>query len=124
MNLHAIVAGAIDAVNPRERMTIERSTGYTTAPSGARTPAYDPPRQVLGQVQSLTFGDLRQVEGLNLDGTKRAIYLEGHWEGLVRSESKGGDLITRQDGTVWLVAMVLEQWRGWTKVAVTQQNGG
>jgi len=39
---------------------------------------------------------------------------------------KGGDLITEPDGTVWLVTTELEAWSasaGWTKVAVTQQNG-
>jgi hypothetical protein len=74
------------------------------------------------QVQALTFRDIAQLEGLNLQGTRRAIYLDGAIEGLVRPQNKGGDLITLPDGTVWLVAMVLEHWLDWCKVAATLQN--
>ncbi len=62
------------------------------------------------QVQALTFRDLTQVSGLNLNGTRRGIYLSGDVEGLVRSQGKGGDLITFPDGSEWLVALVLEAW--------------
>lgn len=75
------------------------------------------------QVQSLTFRDLTQIEGLNLQGTRRAIYLSGRIDGIVRSRHKGGDLISLPDGTEWLVAQVLEQWPDWCKVAVTLQDG-
>ena len=74
------------------------------------------------QVQALTFRDIVQIEGLNLQGTRRAIYLSGRVDGLVRSLNKGGDLITLPDGSVWLVAMVLEQWPDWVKCAATLQN--
>lgn len=81
---------------------------------------------VKAQVQALTFRDLTQIDGLNLQGTRRGIYLFGKVDGLVRAENKGGDLIAIADGVhagIWLVAMVLEQWPGWVKVAATQQNG-
>ncbi len=123
MNLNSRAHGAISAVNPRQRLTLQRSTGYTTAADGSRAPSYAAPVDAYGQVQSLTFRDLQQIEGLNLQGTRRAIYLDGHWDGLVRSESKGGDLITDERGNVWLVAMVLEHWPQWSKVAVTLQDG-
>lgn len=80
---------------------------------------------VLAQVQPLTYRDIQQVDGLNLQGTRRAIYLNGFIDGLIRSSNKGGDLVTLPDGTVWLVAIVLEHWdSGWCKVAATLQNGG
>ncbi len=77
------------------------------------------------QVQALTYDDLRQIDGLNLNGTRRAIYLSGELDGVVRSKLKGGDLITLSDGPnagTWLVAHVLEQWEDWVKVAVTLQQ--
>lgn len=80
---------------------------------------------VPAQVQAMTFKDLEQVDGLNLNGTRRSIYFEGKLDGIVRSENKGGDLITLSDGPnagTWLVAMVLEQWPDWVKVAVTLQQ--
>lgn len=123
MNLHQLVRGAIGAVNPEVPLGLQVSTGYATDDAGKRTPSYAPSVTVLGQVQSLTFRDIMQLDGLNLQGTRRAIYLNGQVEGLVRPDNKGGDLITDPDGKVWLVALVLEAWADWCKVAVTLQNG-
>lgn len=123
MDLHGIVATAVGVVNPLQPLTIQVCTGYTNV-GGKRTPTYAAPAVgVLGQVQALTFSDLKQIEGLNLQGIKRAIYIEGRIDGLVRESGKGGDLVTTQDGNVWLVSLVLEYWPDWCKVAVTLQNG-
>lgn len=125
MNLHGVVSGAIGAVNPFITGTVQVSTGYTTSDDGSQVPTYDTFDDVQMQVQALTYRDLLQVEGLNLNGTRRAIYMNGRADGVVRSLMKGGDLITIADGAnagVWLVAYVLEQWADWTKIAVTLQN--
>jgi hypothetical protein len=98
------------------------SRGHTTADDGTQTPAYAPPVDRWGQVQSLQYNDIMQLAGLNIQGEKRAIYIEGQLDGLVRAENKGGDLITTRDGRVWLVVLVLEHWPDWTKVAVTLQD--
>lgn len=124
MNLHMMAAGAISTVNPFVAATIQVSTGYTTDGAGKRTPTFS---TVTGsaQVQALTAMDLKQVDGLNLNGTKRAIYFNGQFQGTNRPAQKGGDIITLTDGPNagnWLVALVLEQWPDWCKVAVTQQN--
>jgi hypothetical protein len=128
MNLHAIASGVVAAVNPPIDAIVRISCGYDTASDGKRTPKYLPPVTVPAQLQSMTFGDLRQVEGLNLQGDKRGIYLYGNLNGIVRAENKGGDMITLAwpgnalDGSEWLVAMVLEHWPDWCKVAVTLQK--
>lgn len=124
MNLHNLVRGAIRAVNPEIIVTIQRSTGSTTNPDGTRVPTYDTIRGVRAQMQSLQYNDIAQLDGLNIQGERRALYLNGDWEGLVRADGKGGDLITFPDGSIWLVALVLENWAfkdGWVKVAVTRQ---
>lgn len=123
MNLHGIVSGAIAAVNPLIELSIQVSAGYTTNADGSRTPVYETAATVPGQVQALQYRDLQQLDGLNIEGTRRAIYINGHVNGLVRAENKGGDLITTPDGSVWLVALVLEDWPDWCKVAVTLQDG-
>lgn len=82
---------------------------------------------LLAQVQALSGRDLRQTEGMNLQGTLSAIYVNGPLDGVVRSALKGGDLIVFPDGRVWLVSVVLEPWNttaGWTKVACVLQNDG
>lgn len=126
MNLNAIAGAAVAAVQPPELMLVHISDGYVTQASGARAPKYLPVRRVMGQIQNLTGPDLRQVDSLNLQGTKRAIYLNGQLDGIVRNENKGGDLIDVPKGSVnegtWLVAMVLESWTGWCKVAATLQR--
>jgi hypothetical protein len=45
-------------------------------------------------------------------------------DGLVRVINKGGDLITLPDGSIWLVAQVLEQFPDWVSAAITLQDGG
>lgn len=135
MNLHAIVAPYVSAINPFAPVTIQFSTGYTTASDGSQIPTYDTPFAMQAQIQALTGGDLRQLDGLNLNGTMRGIYLYGDVQGVVRVAAKGGDLITFVDvaggfpaGSVWLVAQALETWNGadggWCKVAVVLQKDG
>lgn len=190
MNLHQMASGAIGTVNPFVPISVRVSIGYQTDSNFNRTPAYAPAVTVSGQVQSLTFRDLQQLDSLNLQGTRKAIYVNGRIDGIVRIENKGGDLVTvptafftgsisgttltvsalrsgrlsvgdgltgsgvadgttitalgtglggagtyeisttqnvasvqMASGTVWLVAMVLEQWPDWCKLAVTLQDG-
>ena len=81
---------------------------------------------ILAQVQALSTRDLRQIEGLNLQGTLKALYVSGDLTGVVRATLKGGDLVTLPDGTVWLITLVPEPWNitaGWTKALITLQNG-
>lgn len=125
MNLHGIAAGTIAAINPLVPLTVQVSVGSTQSPTGdgTRVPAYAAPVVVFGQVQPMTWRDIEMTDGLNLNGTRRSIYLNGAIDGLVRVSNKGGDLITDAAGNVWLVALVLEQWPDWCKVAVTLQDG-
>lgn len=125
MNLHAIAGPIIAAVNPMILATLRASSGNTTLASGKRTPNYSADQLVPAQVQALTFRDIQQVEGLNLQGTRVAIYLYGKVSGLIRAQQDGGDIIIISAGAnagTYLVAMVLEQWPDWVKVACTLQN--
>lgn len=127
VNLNAIAGTVTSAVNPGTPATLSISAGSTVDASGIQTPKYvQPVIPVLAQVQALSFRDIQQIEGLNLQGTRVAIYLNGEVDGIVRANKKGGDLITIATGPhagVYLVAIVLEQWNDWCKVAATLQNG-
>lgn len=126
MNLHGIAAAYVAAVNPPLLCQLQASNGYTLAGDGSQIPTYADPVDIYVQCQALQFGDLMQISGLNIQGRKLAMYIQGDWEGTVRSESKGGDLITTPDGQIWLCALVLEPWAlsaGWTKLAAVLQNG-
>ena len=124
MNLHAIAGPIIAMVNPWVTAMISVSTGYTTNQDGTRTPAYATPIPVAVQKQPMTYTDLIQTDGLNLQGEKCALYVEGNFDGVVRQDGTGGDLITLPSGSTWLVVQVLENWSeqdGWTKVAAVRQ---
>lgn len=124
MNLAQVVGSVIGAVNPRVPATLQSNTGYQTSASGKRSPSYDIPEvDVIAQVQELTTRDLRQLEGLNIAGSSRKIYLYGRVNATVRVNRLGGDLITLQDGSIYLTTSVLEQWPDWCCVSVTLQNG-
>lgn len=189
MNLNNIAGGAVQAIRPSVAGVVRVSTGATTNADYSRTPTYRDVAGVPMWVDALSYKDLMQVDGLNLNGTRRAIYINGEVDGLVRPENKGGDLIllptaafvgsiaadvltvtsvvngainpgdllsgaavaadthvveiltgvggvgtyrvdvaqtlAEEDlasSQTWLVALVLEQWGAWCKVAATLQN--
>lgn len=123
MNLHGIVSGPISAVNPMQAATLRTSTGSTIALDGTPTPSYAAPVTVTAQVQDLSNRDLRQIEGLNLQGSMRKIYLNGEVDAIIRVSSKGGDLLTLSDGNVYLTARVIEQWPDWCSIVAVLQDG-
>lgn len=128
MNLHGIVTSAIGSVNPFVTVTVRRSTGSTTNADGTRTPTYTDVTTVPVQVQSLTFQDLQHLDGLNIQGVQRAIYLSEQVMTVVRVGKLGGDLLvfpigTLPEGTTWLATHALERWPDWCKIAITLQNG-
>lgn len=125
LNLHQIVSGAIGRINPFVEATLLRATGYATAADGTQTPTYAAPVTAAVQVQALSSDELKQVEGLNVQGNKQAVYLNGNWSGIVRPDRKGGDLIIIAAGPqagAYLTITVLENWSSWTKLAVVLQN--
>lgn len=114
-------------VNP----TPDALSGPITASfDGTRTPQFTSFPNLLMQVQALSAADLKQLDGLNLQGIVRSVYMSGFPQGVNRPAAQGGDLLmipTGLSGTTpdtWLVAGIIEQWdaSGWTKVAVTLQN--
>jgi hypothetical protein len=123
MNLHAVVGPLIAVINPREAITIAPSTGSTTAADGDRVPSYGTPQTVLAQVQELSQRDIYQTSGLTLQGVQVTAYLPGAWAGVIRADQRGGDIVTRADGSTWLVTAILEMWPGWCKVVLTLQDG-
>lgn len=121
MNLHGIAMGYVAAVNPLVTATFQASTGSTTNADGTRVPTYAPAVSVLCQIQPLQYTDVTMLEGLNIQGVRNKVYVTGDWKAVVRGNRRGGDLLTMPDGTVYLVALVLEDWPDWCCLAVTLQ---
>lgn len=128
MDLRGIANGVTSTVNPNETVTVLRSTGFTTGAGAKQVPSYATPVTGPGQIQALDADDIKQLDGLNIQGTIRAIYLRGTLAGVVRPNQTGGDLVTiaapapvALRGT-WLVVKVLESWPDWTKAAIVLQG--
>jgi hypothetical protein len=125
MNLNNIVAGACGAINDWVTLAIQISQGYTTNPDGDRVPVYADTQYVPAQMQALQYNDLVQVSGLNLTGERRAIYVNGDYEAVLRAAQSGGDPVTLEsDGSSWLIVFQFEGWiytGGWTKFCITRQ---
>lgn len=129
VNWRGVANSYTRAINPNIVGQIRRSNGYTTAASGKRTPTYEDLAPITVQAQALSFKDLTQLDGLNIQGTRRALYFDGVVLGIVRVKQVGGDVLVFPDGTFpegneWLCVHVLEQWPQWGKVAITLQNPG
>jgi len=123
MDLRGIANGVTSTVNPNQTVTVLRSTGYTIGAGRKQVPSYAAPVEGPGQVQALDGKDLQQLDGLNIQGTVRAIYLRGVLAGVVRPDGTGGDLVEIGAET-WLVVKVLEGWPTWTKAAIVLQMPG
>lgn len=123
MDLRGLANGATTTINPNETVTVLRSAGYTVGAGAKQTPTYAAPVAGPAQVQALDNNDLKQLDGLNIQGTLRAIYLRGSLAGVIRPDSKGGDIVKRNgDAETWLVVKVLESWPNWTKAAIVLQG--
>ena len=126
-------AGAASAINPREVVQILPSTGASApGPDGRRTPTYGPAYNLRAQFQRLAYEDLvlEEQSGLNIQGQRAKIFVNGMIEGVVRATGEGGDLLTRirVDQSVWKCVEVIERYFGthgevrWTSAIVTMQN--
>ena len=112
--------------NANIQVTWQQSTGYTTDSAGKRTPTYSPV-VLMAQVQGLSAGDLKHVDGLNIEGVKRSIHITGNMQGVVRADQKGGDIIqfAEYPGGIarnWKVVSVMETWPTWSRVIVVLQS--
>ncbi len=132
LNLHGIVRGAINAVNPDMTGVWLQSNGYTVGADGTPTPQYIEHPGVKMQVQALSGDDLKHANFLSMQGVKRAVYLFSDVQGVNRPNSEGGDLLHFPEHVggplrIWLVAQVFETWTpdaaGFCKVGVVLQPG-
>lgn len=123
MYLRGIANSVSSTINPNETVTVLRSTGFAIGAGARQVPSYADPVTGPAQVQALDANDLKQLDGLNIQGTLRALYLRGALAGEVRPTQQGGDIVKRNNETeTWLVVKVLETWPNWTKVVICLQD--
>jgi len=131
MDIRSLADSAIETtVNPNIPVTLRISTGFTVGAAYRQVPEYAPDVTGVAQIQALDGADLRQLDNLNLQGVYRTIFVRGALAGLIRPDSKGGDLviIPAAAGTApalvgtWLITKVFESWTYWTKAVICKQE--
>jgi hypothetical protein len=127
MDLRGIANTASNVVNPNFIVSVSASTGSTVGAGLRQVPTYAAPVSGPAQIQALDSVDLKQLDGLNIQGVVKAIYLRGALAGVVRANSQGGDKVViaapapPQFRGTWLVVKVLEGWPLWTKAVINLQ---
>ena len=128
LNLHDIVRGAINIVNPDEDVWLIQNIGQTNV-KGRITASYAPAQKVRAQVQTLSGDDLTVMNDTERTERDRKFYLYSDTEtrtppsGIIRPLGKSGDFMRRNDGTYWKVYNVSEDYTtdGWVLVLASQQ---
>lgn len=123
MNLFGIANAAIQVVDKNIPATWRKSAGWADNPNHTRTPQYED-TEIQVSVQPLSSDDLQHVNGLNIQGEKRVIWMYGDVQAVERSEERGGDLlIFEQHGKsqMWKVVQVVESWPEWSHVIAVLQ---
>lgn len=129
MDLRAIANSCSVVINPNVTVSLRASTGSAIV-NYRQVPAYAPDVVGPAQIQALDGSDLKQIEGLNIQGDLRAIYIRGLLRSVLRPAQVGGDLIiiaapapAELVGT-WLITKMLETWPLWAKAVIVRQGVG
>lgn len=128
INLHHIVRSVIPILHPDEQVYLLLSKGMSNN-RGIVSPVYEAPISVGAQIQSYTTDDLIALNEEMRKENLRKAYLYSDTpqglvpEGILRSLSRGGDLIYRKDNTWWLIKSMMEDFSssGWVSVGIVQQ---
>ena len=126
MNLRGLANKYTRLTNNNIQVNWVQSTGYVTDSAGKRVPTTIT-LTVEAQVQALSTSDLKHIDGLNITGVMRTVYLYGNAAGVVRADQIGGDILRFPEvpnGTIrnWLITQVVETWPDWCHVVVTLQQ--
>lgn len=120
MNLHKIANSAIRRVNPNISAILKKYAGEIIGPGRNPQPSYLPDQDVIIQLQPLSKGEMQHVDGLNLQGLIKAIYVNGNYFSVQRELEQGGDIFVIS-GEEWLVVEPIELWPDWCRLIVNLQ---
>lgn len=126
MNLRKIANAYTRNINPNIPAIWRKSIGYTVKEDGTQEPVYEDSTVEINP-QAVSGDTLAFIEGLNIQGVMRSVYMYGNVQGVVRSDERGGDLLLfpqTPDKPIqtWKVVTVVETWPDWAHVIVVLQN--
>lgn len=119
MNLHQIASGLIGTVNPFINVTLKIFLRETEDAYGKVTPEYD--ESILSaQLQPLSWKDLQHLDGMNITGVQKKLYINGNFSAVNRITGSGGDFVLIGEEK-WMIPTVLELWPDWCCLALRRQ---
>lgn len=118
MNLHDLVRGAIQQVNPDQPGAVYISTGNANV-RGILTPTFCKVDADL-QVQASRHTPIYHERGLQYTNSLFLVYAYGDFSDLDRPSGSGGDVVTFRNQWFY-ISQFLEWWPGWCSFEVTQQ---
>ena len=120
MNLRQIANNATRSINPNIGAVLKKYAGETMGPGRKPQPSYLPDQEITIQLQPLSKGELQHVDGLNIQGLVKAIYVNGNYFSVQREKEQGGDIFVI-NGEKWLVVEPIELWPDWCRLIVNLQ---
>lgn len=120
LNLHKIANSAIRRVNPNISAVLKKYAGETIGPGRKPAPSYLPDQNVTIQLQPISRGDMQHVDGLNIQGLAKVIYVNGNYFSVQREMEQGGDIFVI-NGEQWLVVEPVELWPNWCRLIAVLQ---
>lgn len=120
MNLRQIANNAITSINPNISAALKKYAGETIGPGRKPVPSYLPDQNVTIQLQPISRGDMQHVDGLNIQGLAKVIYVNGNYFSVQREMEQGGDIFVI-NGEQWLVVEPVELWPDWCRLIAVLQ---
>ncbi|HFV1348701.1 TPA: hypothetical protein ACH9UP_001044 [Escherichia coli] len=120
MNLRQIANNAITSINPNIPAILKKYAGETIGPGRKPIPSYLPDQHVTIQLQPISRGDMQHIDGLNIQGLAKVIYVNGNYFSVQRELERGGDIFVI-NGEQWLVVEPIELWPDWCRLIAVLQ---
>ncbi|EOT9494541.1 hypothetical protein ACKW7S_004667 [Escherichia coli] len=120
MNLRQIANNAITSINPNIPAILKKYAGETIGPGRKPIPSYLPDQHVTIQLQPISRGDIQHIDGLNIQGLAKVIYVNGNYFSVQRELERGGDIFVI-NGEQWLVVEPIELWPDWCRLIAVLQ---
>lgn len=127
LNLHSIVRRSVGLLHPEQAARLYRSTGrFVDDERGDAVQEFEDVGEIKMQMQSLGSDMVQRVDDISMASTLRKIYVfadSGAWS-LYRPLGKTGDYLKSEDGRLWLVNAVLEDFTrsGWVSLQCQLQT--
>lgn len=121
INLHNIVRGAINSINPDQSVILKINKGSVHQPGGILEPEFEE-IETIAQVQPIKSSEIQFINNYVAGATYNNFYFNGSVNGINRRKLTGGDIIV-YNGFEWYVDSQEEDWDtvGWSKVRAVQQ---